>query len=202
MPDPCDLDPRLLDAARAGDKECQGELLAQYEPWLKLLARVHMETCLKSKFDPTDAVQEAMLQALRSLHRFRGHSRGEFIVWLKTILRFVLSREMKKHGALKRDVGREVRIEDDLDGTCERLYRAVPATGSSPSQGAMKEEASVRLAYALERLPADYREVILLHNLQSLPHEEVAQRMGRTVGAVRMLWVRALTQLREILKPE
>ena len=202
MRDDLVLDPRLLDAARAGDKDRQGELLGQYEPWLRLLARVHMETCLKRKFDPTDAVQEAMLQALRSLPKFRGSSRGEFIVWLKTILRFVLSREMKRHAALKRDVGREVPIEDDLEGTCEKLSRAVQAPLSSPSQVAMKEEASLRLAAALERLPADYREVIVLHNLQSLPHEEVAERMGRTVGAVRMLWVRALTQLREILSTE
>ena len=41
------------------------------------------------------------------------------------------------------------------------------------------------------RLPDDYREVLILRNLEGLSHEEVAQRMGRDVGAVRMLWVRA-----------
>jgi DNA-directed RNA polymerase specialized sigma24 family protein len=45
-------------------------------------------------------------------------------------------------------------------------------------------------------IPADYQEVIVLRNLQELPHEEVARRMGRSIGAVRMLWVRALAQLR------
>jgi RNA polymerase sigma-70 factor, ECF subfamily len=57
-------------------------------------------------------------------------------------------------------------------------------------------EQQVLLADALERLPADYREVIILRNLEDLSYDEIAQRMGRTPGAVRMLWVRALAQLR------
>ena len=58
-------------------------------------------------------------------------------------------------------------------------------------------EQAVILANTLGQLPDDYREVILLRNLQGLAHEEVAQRMGRAVGAVRMLWVRALARLRQ-----
>ena len=47
----------------------------------------------------------------------------------------------------------------------------------------------------MDPLPEDHREVILLRNMQHLPFEEVAQRMGRTSGAVRMLWARALERL-------
>ena len=57
----------------------------------------------------------------------------------------------------------------------------------------------MRLADALARLPADYAEIILLHNVEGLSHEEAARRMVRGVGAVRMLWVRALTRLRQIM---
>jgi RNA polymerase sigma-70 factor (ECF subfamily) len=53
----------------------------------------------------------------------------------------------------------------------------------------------------LERLPEDYRQVIVLRNLQELPYEEIAERMNRTSGAVRMLWVRALAQLRDAISP-
>ena len=60
----------------------------------------------------------------------------------------------------------------------------------------MAREQEVLLADVLAKLPEDYREVIILRNLEGLSHEEVAARMGRTVGAVRMLWVRALAQLR------
>jgi len=57
----------------------------------------------------------------------------------------------------------------------------------------------LRLADALARLPADYAEVILLRNVEGLPHQEIARRMGRGIGAVRMLWVRALARLRQEL---
>jgi RNA polymerase sigma-70 factor (ECF subfamily) len=57
----------------------------------------------------------------------------------------------------------------------------------------------VLLAEALSRLPEDYRKVIVLRNLEGLSHEEVATRMGRAVGAVSMLWLRALSRLRREL---
>jgi RNA polymerase sigma-70 factor (ECF subfamily) len=57
----------------------------------------------------------------------------------------------------------------------------------------------VLLAEVLDRLPDDYRTVIVLRNLEGLSHEEVAARLGRNVGAVRMLWVRALARLRREL---
>ena len=66
-----------------------------------------------------------------------------------------------------------------------------------PGSQASHREEVVLLADALERLPPDYREVIVLRNLQHLPFEEVAQRMGRKSGAVRMLWARALEKLTE-----
>jgi DNA-directed RNA polymerase specialized sigma24 family protein len=44
-----------------------------------------------------------------------------------------------------------------------------------------------------------YREVIVLHNLEGLGWDEVARRMGRTAGAVRQLWTRALMQLRPLI---
>ena len=56
-------------------------------------------------------------------------------------------------------------------------------------------ERAVRLAEALGRLSADYREVLVLRNFEELPFQEVAERMGREVKAVRMLWIRALAAL-------
>jgi RNA polymerase sigma-70 factor (ECF subfamily) len=49
----------------------------------------------------------------------------------------------------------------------------------------------------LETLPSDYRQVIMLRNIEEMSHQEVALRLNRSVGAVRMLWVRALKALRD-----
>ena len=54
----------------------------------------------------------------------------------------------------------------------------------------------MQLADVLAALPDDYREVIILRNLEGLSHAEIAQRLNRSPGAVRMLWVRALAALR------
>jgi RNA polymerase sigma-70 factor (ECF subfamily) len=70
------------------------------------------------------------------------------------------------------------------------------APGSTPSVHFDHLERELRLAEALARLPDDYRQVILLRNFEGLAHEEVAQRMKRGTGAVRMVWVRALARLR------
>ncbi len=49
------------------------------------------------------------------------------------------------------------------------------------------------------QLPPDYREVICLRNLQRLPFDQVAERMGRSRPAVQMLWMRALQKLQDML---
>ena len=56
------------------------------------------------------------------------------------------------------------------------------------------------LADALEKMPADYREVFFLRNLEHIPFEEIAVRMGRSPGAARMLWTRAIKKLSQLLE--
>ena len=58
------------------------------------------------------------------------------------------------------------------------------------------------MADQLAQLPPDYREVIVLRNLEGLPFAQVAKRMGRTSGAVRILWLRALDHLRQMQTDE
>ena len=51
----------------------------------------------------------------------------------------------------------------------------------------------------MERLPEDYREVIILRNIQRLPFEAVAEHLGRTRPAAQMLWMRAMQKLKSML---
>lgn len=188
----------LLRAYREGRAEAGQALWRRYEPWLRVLARVQVESRFRAKFDPSDIVQQTMMEAVRAFPGFRGQSEGEFGAWLRRILSHALAHEVRRYaGTAKRDMGREVSLEEDLSRTSERLVEVLAASGSSPSQQVVRREQAARLAEVLERLPADYREVILLRHVEGLPHEEVARRMGRRSGAVRMLWVRALARLQE-----
>jgi RNA polymerase sigma-70 factor (ECF subfamily) len=69
---------------------------------------------------------------------------------------------------------------------------------ASPSQQAVQREQAVLLADALERLPKDYRDIIILRHLEGLTFPEVARRMERTVDSVEKLWLRALARLRKV----
>jgi RNA polymerase sigma-70 factor (ECF subfamily) len=185
--------PGWLDALRRGEPWALDELARRYRDGLLLLARMQLGPRLQSRLDASDVVQLALLEAVRALPCFRGDSEAELAAWLRAVLAGVLAHEVRRHaGTQARDAGREVALGSGLAGL-------VPADQTSPSQGADRREQEGRLAEALARLPEDYRAVIELRNLQGLSHEEVAARLGRGVGAVRMLWVRALARLREEL---
>ena len=171
--------------------------LELYRSWLTLLARMQVEGRYQAKFDASDVVQQTMLEAVRAWPDFRGRSEAERAAWLRQILARVLLHEIRRFaGTRRRDLGREVSLEQALDESSYRLGMALAAPGSSPSERLDRHEQELRLADALVNLPDDYRQVILLRNVEGLPHEEVARRMDRGVGAVRMLWVRALARLR------
>jgi RNA polymerase sigma-70 factor, ECF subfamily len=87
-----------------------------------------------------------------------------------------------------------------LDHSSAVLSRCLAADTSSPSEAAAEREAAVRLAEIMGRLPEDYRTVLLLRVFEGLSAEEVAQRMDRSCGAVRMLQMRALTALRAAMR--
>lgn len=190
----------LLDAARRGERDAWNAVLERFHSWLRLVARLELDTRLNAKLDPSDVVQQTLLEAHQALPKFRGTTEGELVAWLRQILSHVLAHEVRRyHGTQKRDAGREVPLEaGSFDGSL-RLAGLLAASTASPSQKAMAHEQELLLADALSRLPDDYREVLILRHLEDLPFATISQRMTRSVGAVRMLWVRALAALRDQL---
>ncbi|MFO0885375.1 MAG: sigma-70 family RNA polymerase sigma factor [Pirellulales bacterium] len=175
--------------------------LLQYEAWLRLLARMEIGHRFQGKFDHSDAVQQTLIAAWRDWDGFRGSQEGERVAWLRQILAHQLAQLARQYGQTqKRDVERELSIDQSLCQSAMRLDRILQAEGPSPSQAAIQVEQRIQLSQAIENLPEDYRQVILLRNFEELSHEEVAVRMQRTEGAVRMLWLRALTALRDAMQ--
>jgi RNA polymerase sigma-70 factor (ECF subfamily) len=193
---------QLLANARRGDGDCLGAILELYRNYLHLLARTQIDLHLRGRASPSDAVQQTFLQACANFADFRGGSEKELLGWLRRILVNTLAQMVEKEvKARKRDARREVSMEQlvrDLEGSSEAFEAALVSPHSSPSERAEQRELAARVADQLARLPADYREVIVLRNLEGLPFEEVAHRMGRKSGAVRVLWLRALDRLRDL----
>ena len=197
MPDATPSNEALLAAYRAGDNEAGDRLLRHHEPWLRLLARTQMESRFQAKFDPADLVQQTMLEAVKAFPQFRGDSEAAFAGWLRQILAHVLAHEIRRYaGTQKRNLDRERSLDETLNEASQRLGDVVAATGTSPSQQAANHEREILLASLLEQLPEDHRDVLVLRHLEGLSHDQIARRLGRTPGAVRMLWVRALARLK------
>lgn len=193
----------LLTSARRGQRECLGQLLELYCNYLKLLARTQIDERLRTRVSPSDVVQETFFEAHRDFGQFRGQTVSEFLAWLRQILIHNLARLVERHVlAEKRDVRREISLDGiraALERSSARLDAVLADQGASPSSDAQRREYAIILADQLAELPPDYREVLTLRHLQGLPFKEVALRMGRSPGAVRMIWLRAIERLRQRL---
>ncbi len=191
---------QLLQEARGGDAATLGRLLETYRRYLALLARMQIGQRLQGKVDASDVVQETFLEAHRNFPRFRGASEAEFVGWLRQILAGNLADLLRRYlGAKGRDIRLEREIQDAFDRSSVLLDRGLVAPHSSPSQQAVRREQAVILADALEQLPDDYRDVLVLRHLEGLTFPEVARRMGRSLDSVEKLWMRGLARLRQIM---
>jgi RNA polymerase sigma-70 factor (ECF subfamily) len=197
---------QLLARARRDRGEHLGTLLNLYRNYLRLLAQTQIDLHLRGRVDPSDLVQETMLEAFRDFGQFRGATEAELLAWLRRILLHNLARLVVKHlKAKKRDARREVplhRLVAQMEQSSDKIDAALVSPDTSGGTRNRRREQVALLADQLARMKPDYREVIVLRNLEGLSFEEVARRMGRSAGAVRMLWLRALDRLKELLEQE
>ena len=178
-------------------------MLSRYESYLTILARVEVGKRLQGKLDAADIVQDVFLDAARHFPIFRGTSEPEFAAWLRQILAGVLANTLRRYfGTQARDLRLERDFQAGVDQSSCMLAGQLASPGTSPSEAASRREQAVLFADAIARLPGEYREVIVLRHLETLPFAEVAKRMGRTVDSVEKLWLRALAKLRHAVGAE
>jgi RNA polymerase sigma-70 factor, ECF subfamily len=157
---------------------------------------------LRVRLDASDLVQETFLKAHQEFSHFLGESEPELAAWLRQILIRTLANQARHHRRKGRDYQRDEPLEILLERSSSEVQRALAAPLSSNSSHTTRREQSVLLADALEKLPADYREIFLMRNLEHIPFAEIAVRMGRSPGAARMLWTRTIKTLSQLLEED
>jgi RNA polymerase sigma-70 factor (ECF subfamily) len=181
------------------EAEADGPAPEQFRAYLLLLARMHLGRQANHRLDPSDLVQQTLLDAHQKRGQFRGREPAEMAAWLRRMLACNLADALRALHRGKRDVNRERSLEAELADSSARLEAWLAAEQSSPSQQAVRKEQLLRLAEALAALPEAQHEAIALHYWQGLPLARVAEQMGRTPASVAGLLQRGLKALRELL---
>jgi RNA polymerase sigma-70 factor (ECF subfamily) len=176
--------------------------LEAYRPYLRVLARRGIRARLRSKFDSSDVVQDALLRAHERLNQFRGQTEAELKAWLRTILANSLANTINAFSAGKRDAAIEHSLDAELTHTSLRLEHWLAGSFPSPSDELLRGERMIRLSEALHRLPHDQCTVVELRYLDGCSVEEIGQQMNRSSASVAGLLRRGLTTLRTLLGAE
>jgi RNA polymerase sigma-70 factor (ECF subfamily) len=181
---------QLVDRLRRGDDDAFEQLVRQYGGRLLATAR----RVLHNEDDARDAVQEAFLSAFRALPRFRADAK--LSTWLHRIV--MNAALMKLRSAHRRP---EISIESLLpafDEAGEWAQEVKPLAITSEDILASKETRAV-VSACIERLPASYRDVVILRDIEELDTAEVAAMLRISTNAVKIRLHRARQALITLL---
>jgi RNA polymerase sigma-70 factor (ECF subfamily) len=174
--------------------------LERFRDYLRLLARIQLDPRLRGKFDPSDIVQQTLLEAHQKQHQFHGQTDAEQAAWLRQVLAHNLADALRAFGQARRDVKRERSLEEALQASSACLENWLAAPDSSPSEQAERHERAVHLAMAMGSLPEAQREALVLQYWHGCSIAEIGRQLDRTPGAVAGLLKRGLSKLRRQLQ--
>jgi RNA polymerase sigma-70 factor (ECF subfamily) len=200
---PADADQEaLLERAGRGDPEARAELLVRHRERLRQMIAVRMDRRLLARIDPSDVVQDALIDAHAKLSQYLQNRPLPFYPWLRQL---ALERLVKLHlrhvRSQKRSVTREAAPPARLpeDSVLELAARLV-ASGTTPSAHLIRDELRARVRQALLRLAPRDREILVLRHLEQLSMAEIAAVLTITEGAAKVRHVRALERVRALLE--
>jgi RNA polymerase sigma-70 factor (ECF subfamily) len=172
--------------------------LEDFRSYLLLLARLQLDPGPRNRIDPSDIVQQTLLEAHANADQFQGDD-SAMAAWLRQGLVNNLRDAWRALRRDRRDIRKEQALADGVAQSSARLEGILAAPDSSPSQRAVKNESLFRLADALTQLPDAQREAIVLHHLQGCSLSETARSLAKTDAAVAGLLHRGLKKLREVM---
>jgi RNA polymerase sigma-70 factor, ECF subfamily len=188
-----------IEAARLGSPDALGQLLAYCRAYLLAVANERLEPELQAKVGASDVVQDTFLEAQRDFSRFRGGSEEELLAWLRQILLHNLANLSRQYRQTdKRQIDREIHLSQAPAG---ELLQALADDDSTPSGHALRQERDKSLEQALAQLPEHLRNVLQWRAYELCSFEEIGRRLGRSAGAARKQWARAVERLQQILGP-
>ena len=185
-------DADFIDKLRAGDAMAFDNLVTRYSGDIyALLYRV-----TENAEDAGDLTQETFLSALKSIKNFRGES--ELKTWL---FRIALNHSRNRFRWWKRHRRDRTVSLDAPVGNSEMLVQEMLASSSpAPDENAIRHERQRALLLALAELPVNFREAVVLCDIEGLSYDEIAATLVISLGTVKSRIARGRSELREKLK--
>ena len=176
---------------------CESWSIGRLRPWLQMVAERELPARLRGRLEASDVVQQALVKAWQGESDFAGSTHEERLAWLRTVLKNTIRDQQRrllgtqKRGGNREYLATELAQDDDV---------GVEAVANDPtvSHALIAQEESKQLSQLLSLLPDDQRRVMQLRHVDGLSHDSTAQRLGKSSAAVRMMWVRALRNLRRL----
>ncbi len=186
--------PSLLAQARCGNRDAFAEMVSPY------LATVYQRArrLTGNPADAEDVSQEALLKAWSRLEQFSGKQdehADDFRAWLARIAGNSSIDLLRQ----RRD-GKILSLEERRGPNEETLGGGIPAREDNPEEQCARRETGRLLADAIRQLPGDLRQACLLRDVLQYSTQEVAERLGISIVAVRLRLFRAHRRLREKLQ--
>jgi len=194
----------LLRRVAQGEGGAMDGLLDRCRPRLRRMVAVRMDPRLAARVDPSDAVQETLVEAAGKLPDYITQRRLPFYSWLRELACERLARLYRRHVRAKlRSVTREERLDLRLsDESAVELASQLAVSGSRVSGRIDRQEMQERVRSALERLAAKDREILIMRHLEQLEIAEIAAILKISPQAVMMRRLRAFERLRRLLAAE
>jgi RNA polymerase sigma-70 factor (ECF subfamily) len=192
----------LVERLRGGDRQALTDLFQRHRDRLRRLVELRMDARLQGRFDASDVLQDAFLDAAARLDDYlQGRDLPAFL-WLRLVVGERLAIYHRRHlGTKMRDVGQEVSLYRDPlpQATSAALASMLLGRLTSPSHAAMRAEQVLQVQEALNSLDPLDREVVALRHFEQLSRAETAQVLGISEEAGAKRYIRALKRLKAIL---
>ena len=184
--------PELILAAREGCNEALGEISTRVRSYLLLVAHDHFQQGLRAKFGASDIVQMSLMEAYEGFDQFKGVSEHELRAWVKRIvINNLIDQSQRFTLTQSRDNNREVSL-----AAC-----VTPTDGSQLTASTLmrRQEDDLELKQAVAKLSNKQQRVVELKHRFGYSYAEIAEQLHSSEPAVRMLWSRAVCQLKNLL---
>ncbi|HUN81814.1 MAG TPA: RNA polymerase sigma factor [Phycisphaerae bacterium] len=192
----------LLDRAVKGDESALAELLEQVGVQLHAELEARIGAPYRGLVGADDVLQVTFLEAFLRIRSFVPSGPGAFLSWIRRIGDNNLRDAIRELEREKRPSPAKRVSPTNNDDSYVMLLESIAGSATTASRAASRKEIKGLLDVALNKLPGDYNRVLRLYELEGLSAPEVAEKMGRSHGAVRMLLARARECLSEVLGSE